>query len=185
MQIISELVETCRNHDFTDIVVVHEHRGEPDGMVVCHLPFGPTAFFGVYNTVSAPSPSCPECLVILLFRAYWGKLLSMHFQCLQYFTDAASEDAALTQSECHSCARQVLRHDIGEKKKVGTISEAYPHLIINNFTSRLGQRVGNILKFLFPCPKVCSSVANPCMQLGQQFFVPRELDIPCKICTGV
>lgn len=52
-QIISELVETCRNHDFTDIVVVHEHRGEPDGMVVCHLPYGPTAFFGVYNTVSA------------------------------------------------------------------------------------------------------------------------------------
>lgn len=51
-QIISELVESCRNHDFTDIVVLHEHRGEPDGMVVCHLPFGPTAYFGLYNTVS-------------------------------------------------------------------------------------------------------------------------------------
>ena len=48
---------------------------------------------------------------------------------------------------------QVLRHDIGEKKKVGTISEAYPHLVVDNFTSKLGQRVGNILKFLFPCPK--------------------------------
>ena len=51
-QIISELVESRRNHDFTDIVVLHEHRGEPDGMVVCHLPFGPTAYFGLYNTVS-------------------------------------------------------------------------------------------------------------------------------------
>ena len=50
------------------------------------------------------------------------------------------------------CA-QVLRHDIGEKRKVGTISEAYPHLVVDNFTSKLGQRVGNILKFLFPCPK--------------------------------
>lgn len=59
-QIISELVETCRNHDFTDIVVVHEHRGEPDGMVVCHLPYGPTAFFGVYNTVSAHAIYCPQ-----------------------------------------------------------------------------------------------------------------------------
>ena len=28
------------------VVIVHEHRGEPDGMVVCHLPFGPTAYFG-------------------------------------------------------------------------------------------------------------------------------------------
>ena len=56
MQIISELVNTCRSYDFTDIIIVHEHRGEPDGLVVCHLPYGPTAFFGVYNTVS-PRPS--------------------------------------------------------------------------------------------------------------------------------
>ena len=58
MQIISELVNTCRNHDFTDIVIVHEHRGEPDGLVVCHLPYGPTAFFGIYNTVSAAISLC-------------------------------------------------------------------------------------------------------------------------------
>ncbi len=31
--------------------MVHEHRGEPDGMVVCHLPYGPTAYFGVFNAV--------------------------------------------------------------------------------------------------------------------------------------
>ena len=49
---------------------------------------------------------------------------------------------------------QVLRHDIGEKKKVGTISEAYPHIILENFTSALGKRIANILKYLFPAPKV-------------------------------
>ncbi len=27
--VLSELVEMCRSHDFTDIVIVHEHRGEP------------------------------------------------------------------------------------------------------------------------------------------------------------
>lgn len=53
---------------------------------------------------------------------------------------------------------QVLRHDIGEKRAVGTISEAYPHLILHNFTSALGQRVSNILKFLFPSPKVDSKL---------------------------
>ena len=41
-QVMSELVQGCRSNDFTDIVVVHEHRGEPDGIIVCHLPFGPT-----------------------------------------------------------------------------------------------------------------------------------------------
>jgi rRNA maturation protein Rpf1 len=32
--------------------MVHEHRGEPDGLIVCHLPFGPTAYFGLLNVVS-------------------------------------------------------------------------------------------------------------------------------------
>jgi hypothetical protein len=68
-----------------------------DGMVVCHMPYGPTAYFGIFNTV--------------------------------------------------------LRHDIGQKKEVGTISEVYPHLIFDKFSSQLGQRLANILKHLFPVPK--------------------------------
>ena len=51
-QVLPELVDTCRSHNVTDIVMVHEYRGEPDGLVVCHLPYGPTAYFGIFNTVS-------------------------------------------------------------------------------------------------------------------------------------
>ncbi|ONH90939.1 hypothetical protein PRUPE_8G084400 [Prunus persica] len=29
--VISEIIETCRAHDFTDVVLVHENRGVPDG----------------------------------------------------------------------------------------------------------------------------------------------------------
>jgi U3 small nucleolar ribonucleoprotein protein IMP4 len=32
--------------------------------------------------------------------------------------------------------------------------EIYPHLIFNNFSTNLGERVVNILKHLFPVPKV-------------------------------
>lgn len=53
-----------------------------DGLVVCHLPFGPTAYFTLYNVV--------------------------------------------------------MRHDVPD---IGTMSEAFPHLIFHNFTSQLGQRV--------------------------------------------
>lgn len=55
-----------------------------DGLVVCHLPFGPTAYFTLYNVV--------------------------------------------------------MRHDVPD---IGTMSEAYPHLIFHNFTSRLGKRVSD------------------------------------------
>lgn len=57
-----------------------------DGLVVCHLPFGPTAYFTLYNVV--------------------------------------------------------MRHDVPD---IGTMSEAYPHLIFHNFTSQLGRRVSATL----------------------------------------
>ncbi|GBG34809.1 U3 small nucleolar ribonucleoprotein protein IMP4 [Hondaea fermentalgiana] len=91
---LAELVDTCRSNDFTDIVIVQEHRGEPDALVVCHLPYGPTATFSLTNAV--------------------------------------------------------MRHDIED---CGTMSEAYPHLIFDNFNTALGERVSNILKYLFPVPK--------------------------------
>ncbi|KAM4012032.1 U3 small nucleolar ribonucleoprotein IMP4-like isoform 1-T1 [Anomaloglossus baeobatrachus] len=112
------LVRACKANEVTDLVIVHEHRGMPDGLIVCHLPFGPTAYFTLCNVV--------------------------------------------------------MRHDIPD---LGTMSEAYPHLVFHNFTSRLGQRVrpaswttiyisryfskpflsclqvSNIMKYLFPVPK--------------------------------
>jgi U3 small nucleolar ribonucleoprotein protein IMP4 len=46
-----ELVEACRKADFTDMIILTETRGQPDGLVDCHLPFGPTAYFTLLNTV--------------------------------------------------------------------------------------------------------------------------------------
>ena len=45
-----------------------------------------------------------------------------------------------------------LRHDIASYKS-STVSEQYPHLIFENFSSKLGERVRDILKYLFPVPK--------------------------------
>lgn len=43
----------------------------------------------------------------------------------------------------------VLRHDISNSSR-GTVSESYPHLIFEGFTTKLGQRVVKILQHLFP-----------------------------------
>ena len=69
MQVISEIIESCRAHDYTDVILVHEHRGVPDGLVICHLPFGPTAYFELLNVVSS--------LVILTFfgSIHWANVL--------------------------------------------------------------------------------------------------------------
>jgi U3 small nucleolar ribonucleoprotein protein IMP4 len=44
-------VEAANTNGFTDLIVLHENRGEPDGFVVSHLPYGPTAYFTIFNSV--------------------------------------------------------------------------------------------------------------------------------------
>ena len=92
--VLSQLVEACQANGVTDLIIAHEHRGVPDGLVVSHFPYGPTAYFSLSGTV--------------------------------------------------------MRHDIPD---IGKMSEQYPHLIFNNLTSKVGKRLTNILKNLFPVPK--------------------------------
>jgi len=94
--VVKELADACRANDISDLIVLHEHRGIPDAMIVSHFPHGPTVYFTLNNVA--------------------------------------------------------LRHDIGSYKS-STVSEQYPHLIFENFTSKLGERVQDVLKYLFPVPK--------------------------------
>ncbi|KAA8495703.1 U3 small nucleolar ribonucleoprotein IMP4 [Porphyridium purpureum] len=99
--VMGELIEMCRRSEYTDVVIVHETRGEPDSLIVSHLPFGPTAYFNLSNVV--------------------------------------------------------MRHDI-PKEQLGKVSEAIPHLIFENMDqTKLGLRVKNILRALFPPIKNANS----------------------------
>lgn len=96
--VIKDLVKICQENEFSDLVILHENRGTPDGLIISHMPYGPTVYFGLFNVV--------------------------------------------------------LRHDIQEE--IDTVSEAYPHLIFEGFNSRLGNRISEILKNIFPVPKLDS-----------------------------
>ncbi|CAG8518296.1 7042_t:CDS:2 [Scutellospora calospora] len=49
--VIKDMVDACRANEITDLIILHEHRGEPDGMIICHFPYGPTAYFSLHNVV--------------------------------------------------------------------------------------------------------------------------------------
>ncbi|KAF2494126.1 Brix-domain-containing protein [Lophium mytilinum] len=53
----------------------------------------------------------------------------------------------------------VLRHDIPNASR-GTVSESYPHLIFEGFSTKLGLRVVQILKHLFPPRESSAKVGN-------------------------
>lgn len=96
---IKDILLTLKQKEFTDIIIVHENRGIPDGLTLCHLPHGPTLTFTLYNVVT--------------------------------------------------------RHDIlaADPDVKRTVSEAYPNLIFENFTTKLGIRVKTALQSIFPVPK--------------------------------
>eukprot|EP00923_Selenidium_pygospionis_P007453 GHVN01012754.1.p1 GENE.GHVN01012754.1~~GHVN01012754.1.p1 ORF type:complete len:344 (+),score=48.69 GHVN01012754.1:43-1032(+) len=92
---VNDLAHLCRTNDVTDMIMVHEHRGKPDGLVISHFPYGPTVSFSITDVV--------------------------------------------------------MRHDLPERPD--NMSEAPPHLVFHNFTSKLGTRVMTVLKHLFPPAK--------------------------------
>lgn len=48
---MKQLVHACRANDVTDFILIHEHRGVPDNLVICHMPYGPTAYFNLSGVV--------------------------------------------------------------------------------------------------------------------------------------
>ncbi|XP_065371048.1 U3 small nucleolar ribonucleoprotein protein IMP4 [Calliphora vicina] len=48
---LKQIVHACKANDVTDLIIVHEHRGVPDNLVICHLPYGPTSFFNISGVV--------------------------------------------------------------------------------------------------------------------------------------
>ena len=94
--VMGEIAAACRANAITDLLIIHEHRGVPDALVVSHFPHGPTVLFTLHNVV--------------------------------------------------------LRHDV-PSGSTSTVSEQYPHLILDGFGTKLGQRIGSVLKHLFPVPK--------------------------------
>ena len=77
--VVKDLIELGRKNDVTDLIILHEHRGEPDGMIVCHLPYGPTAYFGLSKVVlrhDLPDkpPNMRESAPHLVFHGFSSKM---------------------------------------------------------------------------------------------------------------
>jgi U3 small nucleolar ribonucleoprotein protein IMP4 len=87
---VDELASVCRESDFTDLVVLQETRGEPDGMIVCHLPLGPTAYFTLSGAVlrhdleggAAPMSEAYPHVIVDGMRTELGKRVGNILKCL-------------------------------------------------------------------------------------------------------
>ncbi|KAF4125686.1 U3 small nucleolar ribonucleoprotein IMP4 [Geosmithia morbida] len=72
---------------------------------------------------------------------------------------------------CFTLSNVVLRHDIPGSVR-GTVSESYPHLIFDGFSTKLGQRVVKILKHIFP-PREAITSKN---KIGSRVVTFKNID---------
>jgi len=89
---LKKIIKQCEAREFTELIIINEDRRVPNGLVVCHLPNGPTA----------------------------------HFK--------------LTSSK--------LTNEMKNNKKTFD-KDIKPEVILNNFNTMLGHRVGRMLASLF------------------------------------
>lgn len=41
---IKDIISFARKNNITDVIIIHEYKGIPRNLIICHLPFGPTLF---------------------------------------------------------------------------------------------------------------------------------------------
>ncbi|XP_076378116.1 U3 small nucleolar ribonucleoprotein IMP4 [Megalopta genalis] len=86
-----------RSNDVTDFVIVHEHRGVPDSLVICHLPYGPTAYFTISDVVmrhDIPNiGTMSEQYPHLVFHNFQTKLGERVASILKYLFPVPKEDS--------------------------------------------------------------------------------------------
>ncbi|KAI6211540.1 Brix domain containing protein [Aphelenchoides besseyi] len=86
---IKKIVKDAISRDYTDIVVVHEDNKKPNGLIVCHLPEGPTAYFKINSLkfskdikgVGDSTDHCPE-VILNNFNTRLGHTVARMFACL-------------------------------------------------------------------------------------------------------
>ncbi|KAN0063232.1 snoRNA-binding rRNA-processing protein imp4 [Thecaphora frezii] len=96
---VNDLAAACRANNLTDLIVVHEHRGIPDALVVSHFPHGPTLLFTLHNVVlrhevsSHANSTVSEQYPHLIFEGFASQLGDRVKSALKYLFPVPKEDS--------------------------------------------------------------------------------------------
>jgi len=143
--VVKDLVDAARNNDFTDIIAVHEHRGEPDGLIVSHLPYGPTAFFGLYNCVlrhdlPEKPATVPEAYPHLVFHNFDTSLGRRVRDVLRFLFPVPKDDSRRVVTFSNDNDFISFRHHLFKRlgPKTVDLSEQGPRFEMRLYQLRLG-----------------------------------------------
>ncbi|XP_044727717.1 U3 small nucleolar ribonucleoprotein protein IMP4 [Chrysoperla carnea] len=140
---MKQLVNACRANDVTDFIIVHEHRGVPDALVICHLPYGPTAYFNMSDVVMRHDipdiGTMSEQYPHLIFHNFKTKLAERTMNILKYLFPVPKEDSKRVITFANHDDLIVFRHHTYKTvdRKV-ELNEVGPRFVLKLYQIKLG-----------------------------------------------
>lgn len=145
--LIPELVSSCRANAFTDLIMVQETRGQPDGLIVSHLPYGPTAYFSLRHCVmrhdiETPLPNVSEAFPHLIFHQFHSRLGLRIVSVLKHLFPAPKPDSKRVITFANFNDTISFRHHVyvkkGRDKEDVQLTEVGPRFEMSLYQLRLG-----------------------------------------------
>mmetsp|Transcript_8116 Transcript_8116/g.30098 ORF Transcript_8116/g.30098 Transcript_8116/m.30098 type:complete len:316 (-) Transcript_8116:79-1026(-) len=113
------LIKTATELGYTDLIMVNEVRGIPSTLIVCHLPFGPTAMFTMYNVVMRHDTDIQtkvkEAKPHLIFHNFKTKTGKRCATILKYLFPIPKEDSKRVMTFANNNDFISFRHHIFKK----------------------------------------------------------------------
>ena len=143
---LPELVESCRAADFTDIVVCTEHRGEADGLIISHLPYGPTLKLSLSDCVTRhdigkeAAGNASEAVPHLIFHDFASTLGLRIKTMIQRLFPAPKADSKRVLTFFNRDDVVSFRHHVYSKSNGGgtSLQEVGPRMEMRPYEIRLG-----------------------------------------------
>ena len=143
--VIEELSELAVSHGFTDLIILHEHRGRPDGLIISHFPSGPTVYFALSNVVlrhdlKTKLDTMSEEYPHLIFHNFQSKVGDRVSQVLTALFPVPKLDAKRVLSFINQNDFIIFRHHTYEKEDFNTVtlSEIGPRFVMKLYQIKLG-----------------------------------------------
>jgi U3 small nucleolar ribonucleoprotein protein IMP4 len=140
-----QLIAACRANDVTDFCVVHEHRGQPDGLIICHLPFGPTAYFTISDMVMRHDipdlGNMSEQYPHLIFHNFKSRLGERVMSILKYLFPVPKEESKRVLTFANHDDYISFRHHTYKKADGGKnveLTEVGPRFQLRLYEIKLG-----------------------------------------------
>ncbi|XP_043468571.1 U3 small nucleolar ribonucleoprotein protein IMP4 [Leptopilina heterotoma] len=141
---MKKLIHACRANDVTDFIIVHEHRGVPDTLIICHLPHGPTAYFTMSGVVmrhdipgiSTMSEEYPH----LVFHNFKTKLGERTMSILKYLFPVPKKESKRVITFANHDDYIFFRHHTYREEKGRNVemTEVGPRFLLKLYDIKLG-----------------------------------------------